>query len=278
MTSPTIINQLLIWPILNLLIVFYKLFLLLKIPGALGLAIISLTLFIRLLLSPLTNAQLKSALKMQELKPKIDALSKKHANDKARLQQEQMKLYQQAGINPAAGCLPLLLQMPVFIALYNVFWQILNNGNLGKIVQEINQVVYIPALRIQSVDLNFFGLNLANKPADWQKVGWWLLLIPLITAALQWYQTKLMSPTKQPAANNLPQTGKKDNKEEDFAATMQNQMSIIFPLMIGWFAFSFPVGLSLYWNTFTILGIIQQKQMQKAKINPSTTLRARSQN
>jgi len=265
MTDPSIFNQLLIWPILNLLIVFYKLFLLLKIPGALGLAIIGLTLFIRLLLSPLTNAQLKSALKMQELKPKIDALSKKHANDKARLQQEQMKLYQQAGINPAAGCLPLLLQMPVFIALYNVFWQILNNGNLGKIVQEINQVVYIPALRIQSIDLNFFGLNLANKPADWQKVGWWLLLIPLITGALQWYQTKLMAPAQGLAASEKGLVKKDEKKEDDVASVMQKQMGLIFPLMIGWFAFSFPVGLSLYWNTFTILGIMQQKQMQKAK-------------
>lgn len=259
MTDPTIFNQILIWPILNLLIGFYKLLLLLHLPGALGLAIIVLTVFIRLLLSPLTNSQLRSAQKMQELKPKIDELSKKHGKDKVKLQQAQMQLYKEAGVNPAAGCLPLILQMPVFIALYNVFWQVLNNGNLEKIISEINQVVYLPILKITFLGFSFFGLNLADKPSAWQTQGWWLLAIPLITAALQWYQTKLMAPPSQkPEVEN--------KKEDDTAAMMQKQMSFLFPLMIGWFAFSFPVGLSLYWNTFTVLGIIQQLQIKNEKV------------
>ncbi len=264
MTDPSIFNQLLIWPILNGLIFFYQFFLLLKIPGAFGLAIIALTVFIRLLISPLTGSQLKSAQKMQALKPKMDALSEKYGKDKVRLQQEQLKLYKEAGVNPASGCLLLILQMPVFIALYNVFWQVLSNGNLEKITQEINSIVYLPALRIQNVDLSFFGLNLAIKPSAWQTAGWWLLIIPLLTAVLQWYQTKLMMPA---AAKNQQQIqgANKEKKEEDMAQMMQGQMNIIFPLMIGWFAFSFPVGLSLYWNTFTVLGIMQQIQINRKK-------------
>ncbi len=261
MTDPTIFNQLLIWPILNALIVFYKLFLVIKIPGALGLAIIALTVFIRLLLYPLTGSQLKSAQKMQGLKPKMDALSQKYGKDKVKLQQEQMRLYKEAGVNPASGCLLLILQMPVFIALYNVFWQVLSNGNLVKMVEEINRVVYLPALKIEALDLSFFGINLAIKPSAWQTVGWWLLAIPLITAALQWYQTKLMMPPSAKPAMDKPALDKE--KKDDMAATMQNQMNIIFPLMIGWFAFSFPVGLSLYWNTFTVLGIMQQIEINK---------------
>ncbi|MBI4999829.1 YidC/Oxa1 family membrane protein insertase [Candidatus Gottesmanbacteria bacterium] len=138
MTNPGIFNQILIWPILNILIALYKIFEALRAPGAFGLAIIGLTILIRFLLSPLFSSQLKSAQKMQELKPKIDELSQKYGKDKARIQQEQLRLYKEAGVNPAAGCLPLLLQMPVFIALYNVFWQILGNGNLEKVIQDIN--------------------------------------------------------------------------------------------------------------------------------------------
>ena len=110
MTNPTIWNQLLIWPILNLLIALYKGLDFIKIPGAFGLAIILLTCIIRLVLTPFTKAQLKSAKKMQDLKPRIDELNKKHKDDKTKLQQAQLNLYKEAGVNPAAGCLPLLVQ------------------------------------------------------------------------------------------------------------------------------------------------------------------------
>src|SRR3989344_491222 len=105
-------------PILNLLIVFYKLFEMLRIPGPLGWAIILLTIAIRLFLYPLMAAQLKAAKKMANLKPHLDALSAKHKDDKKKLQQAQLDLYKQHGVNPAAGCLPLLVQMPILIALY----------------------------------------------------------------------------------------------------------------------------------------------------------------
>ncbi len=260
MIEANLFNQLLIWPILNFLMAFYKVFELIKLPGAFGLAVIAMTVFIRLLLYPLMGSQLKSAKKMQDLKPRLDELSKKYGKDKARLQQEQLKLYKEAGVNPAAGCLPLLLQMPVFIALYNVFWQILGNGNLEKVVQEINQIVYFPFLKIQGIDLSFFGANLGIKPSSWQTDGIWLLAIPAVTALLQWYQTKLMTLSSAKASED-----KSLSDKDDMTKIMQGQMSFLFPLMIGWFAFSFPVGLSLYWNTFSVLGIIQQLQINKGK-------------
>lgn len=270
MTNPSIFNQVLFWPILNVLIAFYKGLTQLGIPGAFGFSIIAATALIRLILYPLTSAQIKSAQKMTALKPQLDQLSKLHKNDKQRLQQEQMRLYKEAGINPAAGCLPVLLQMPILIALYQVFFRVLNQGNLEQVVGEINKIVYFPALHIQRLDLSFFGLNLAGKPSDWTRVGWWLLLIPVITALLQFWQTKIM----MPAANStnskqlIPASGSKavgdkkdDKKEDDMSAVMQKQMSVMMPLMIGFFAYSFPLGLSFYWNTFTIFGIIQQYQL-----------------
>jgi YidC/Oxa1 family membrane protein insertase len=260
-------NLLLVNPILNVLVAFYKGFEYLHVPGPLGFAVIGLTIIIRLLLYPLMQAQLKSARKMQNLKPHLDALNVKHKNDKQALQQAQLALYKEHGINPAAGCLPLLVQMPVLIALYNVFYQVLNNGNLVKVVEHINSVVYHPALQIKVLDLTFFGVNLGIKPNQWQTQGWWLLSVPIITAALQWWQSRLMmqmtpaAPVvneKKQAITKNGETKKDEKPKEDTAMEMQKQMAIITPLMFGYFAFQFPLGLALYWNVFGLFGIMQQ--------------------
>lgn len=256
-------NAVLIIPILNILTSLYKLLLFLKIPGALGFSLILLTVIIRLILHPLTVKQLESAHKMSKLKPELDKLHVQYGKDKQRLQQEQLRLYQQAGINPAAGCLPLLLQMPILIALYNLFFQLLNGSDLNTVVNGINSVVYFPLLRIESLDLSFLGLSLAHKPNEWQKAGWWLLLIPVITGILQYWQTRTMSPQTQKLEIKNEKMEDK-NKGEDISTTMQKQMTIMMPLMIGFFAYSFPLGLSLYWNTFTVFGIIQQYQLNKS--------------
>src|SRR3989344_5024715 len=211
-----IFHSFLVIPILNILIGLYKLLLSVGIPGALGFSLILLTVLIRLVLHPLTVTQIKSAKKLGQLKPELDKLSGKYKNDKQRLHQEQLKLYQQAGINPAAGCLPLLLQMPILIALYNLFFQLLTNGNMAKVVTEVNKVVYFPFLRISTFDLNFFGMDLSKKPSDWQTAGWWLLLIPLITGVLQYWQTKTMMPRNTlPVGKVFEQAIKDKDKKPD---------------------------------------------------------------
>jgi YidC/Oxa1 family membrane protein insertase len=274
MTNPNLWNQFFVWPIVNVLVALYKLFEWLHIPGPLGFAVIALTILIRLLLYPLMAAQMKSAKKMQSLKPHLDALSAKHKADKKALQQAQLDLYKQHGINPAAGCLPLLIQLPVLIALYNVFYQVLQNGNIEKLIADINQILYVSSLKLASLDLSFLGTNLGIKPSEWQTHGWWLLLVPLITALLQWWQSKLMLPSTSsgpavPAsrpAQELAKVEKKDEKKpEDTAAEMQKQMALITPVMFGMFAYQFPLGLALYWNVFGLFGIMQQLQINREK-------------
>ncbi len=266
MTNPTLWNQILIWPIMNVLFAFYKLFEWLHIPGPMGFAIIGMTAFIRLLLYPLMQAQMKSARKMANLKPHLDVLNAKHKDDKKKLQQAQLDLYKEHGVNPAAGCLPLLVQMPILIALYNVFYQVLNNGNVDKLISEVNSILYVPALKLTSFDITFFGINLGVKPDAFQTQGWWLLSIPLITGLLQWWQTKLMMPPSTNSNVQIPKTkpssakasSGKEEKKEDMAGDMQKQMAIMSPIMFGFFAFQFPLGLSLYWNVFGLFGIMQQ--------------------
>lgn len=272
MINPTLWNQILVWPILNILVAFYKVFEFLHIPGPLGFAIILMTIAIRIVLYPLMHAQLKSARKMQKLKPHLDALSVKHKNDRQALSQAQMALYKEHGVNPAAGCLPLLIQMPVLIALYSVFNQVLSTGNLITVVKEINQVLYSPFLKLGSIDPTFLGVNLGVRPDQFRTLGWWLLLIPLITAVLQWYQSKLMMPAVQTSdigsqksdKDKNPTSEIRDQKSEtDTAAEMQKQMMLITPIMFAFFAWQFPLGLSLYWNIFSVFGIIQQLQVNK---------------
>lgn len=267
MTNPTLWNQLLIWPIVNVLVAFYKLFEWLHVPGPMGFAIVGMTVVIRLLLYPLMQQQLKSAKKMAGLKPHLDAINAKHKNDKPALQQAQLALYKEHGVNPAAGCLPLLIQMPVLIALYNVFYQVLGNGNLTKLVEEINAILYSPLLRLGTLDSTFFGVNLGLKPEAWQTQGWWLLSVPLITGLLQWWQTRLMQPAMSNTTNttNDKSKDKKEEKKEDMAGDIQKQMAMITPIMFGFFAFQFPLGLSLYWNVFGLFGIMQQLRVNAQK-------------
>ncbi|TSC66446.1 MAG: preprotein translocase subunit YidC, partial [Microgenomates group bacterium Gr01-1014_80] len=107
---------------------------------------------------------------------------------------------------------------------------------------------------------HFFGINLASKPSDFASVGAFVLFIPLITAALTFVQSKMMMPVKPLShhKDEKPKEAKEKEGIEDAMASMQGQMMYLMPLMIGYFAFTFPIGLAIYWNTFTIMGIIQQ--------------------
>jgi len=271
MTNPNLWNQILIWPITNLLIAFYRLCEFLHIPGPLGFAIILLTISIRLILYPLMHVQLKSAKKMTDLKPHLDAINVKHKDNKQAKQQAQLALYKEHGINPMAGCLPTLVQFPILIALYNVFYQLLGSTNVSAFITDINKILYFPFLHVTNINFLFFGVNLGIKPGQWQTHGWWLLSIPLLTALLQWYQTKLMLPQTQKAENKKQKTeiqttdDKKTPENKDDMGDIQKQMAMITPVMFGFFAFQFPLGLSLYWNIFGLFGIIQQLQVNKNK-------------
>jgi YidC/Oxa1 family membrane protein insertase len=262
MLNPNLFNTVFVIPILNLLVTFYKLFLFIKLPGAFGFAIIALTIAIRLLFQPFFQKQIETAKKMQELKPHLDNLSSKHKDDKKQLQAEQLKLYQQHGINPTSGCLVMIIQLPVFIALYNTLNLFLLNGHTEKTITAINKVLYFSALKIESVNSWFFGLDLVKSP---KQAGTWIyLLIPLITGILQYFQAQASMP---PTSSTTPvvQTGKdKDKKPDgqgDFQKAMNTQMKYMFPLMIGWFSYSLPIGLALYWNIFSIMGIMQYKKV-----------------
>ena len=249
-------NTLFLGPILNILIFIYKLLEMINFPGALGFSIIVLTIAIRLLIWPTTKAQLKSAQKMMELKPFLNELKTKHKDDKMALQRAQMQLYKEHNINPAAGCLPILIQLPLFIGLYQAIINVFPGAGGGNL-EFINSLLYNSWLHLNEIpDSGFFGLNLALKPSDAIAT---LSFIPLVTAALTFIQSKMMMPKAMPHhKDESPKETKEKESMEDMMGMMQGQMVYLMPVMIGYFAFQFPVGLAIYWNTFTIMGIIQQ--------------------
>lgn len=253
-----IFNLVFFGPVINILVLIYQGFFALHIPGALGFSIIILTLAIRLLVWPLMANQIKATKKMSDLKPHLDVLKEKHKGDKQVLAKAQMDLYKEHGVNPAGGCLPALIQIPIFFALYQSIINILPGA--GGNINHINSLLYFPQLRLPStLNPNFLGLNLGVKPSEFGSHGVLLLLIPLITALLTFVQSKMTLPKPvKTYPSDTPKEKKEKEGVEDSMGAVQSQMVYMMPLMIGYFAFSFPAGLAIYWNTYTILGIIQQ--------------------
>lgn len=253
----TLFNTFFFAPIINVMVIIIHGFNLIGLAGSLGFSIIVMTIIIRFLMWPLMSAQLRSAKKMADLKPHLDRLKEKHKGDKQKFAAAQMALFKEHGINPAAGCLPSLLQIPVLIALYQTIFMLFDSKS-G--LSNLNNLTYsfVPDLQ-KMPDSQFLGFNLAHKPSEFAQYGWVLLLIPVITAFFQFIQSKMMSPKPvKPYPGDSSKEIKEKEKTKDTMSVMQNQMIFMMPLMVGFFSWQFPIGLALYWNTFTIFGIIQQ--------------------
>lgn len=254
-----IFDDLIVYPIINILLLCYQIVFNLQIPYALGFSIILLTIVIRLILYPLTGAQLRASKKMQDLNPHLKNLKDKHKGDTKTLQTETMRLYKEHGVNPMAGCLPVLIQLPVIFGLYTVLIKIINLG--ANTVSEVNKIAYFDFLKISQVwDTDFFGLPLGQNPSQLlSTMGAIIILVPLATAVFQFIQSKMMLPGVSKDDKKLSEAkSASGGKTDDFATAFQTQSLYIFPVMIGFFSYTFPIGLSLYWNTFTIFGIMQQ--------------------
>lgn len=251
-----IFNLVFFGPIINILVLILQGLQAIHIPGALGFSILILTILIRMVVWPFMSSQIKATKKMADLKPHLTALKQKHKGDKQAFAAAQMALYKEHGINPAAGCLPALIQIPVFIALYQAIINILPGA--GGHIDQINSLLYFPQFRLPAtLDPNFFGLNLGVKPSQFGLSV--LLMVPLVTAVLTFIQSAMTLPKP---IKHYPSDSPKEEKEkeglEESMGQVQSQMVYLMPIMIGYFAFQFPIGLAIYWNTYTILGIIQQ--------------------
>lgn len=252
-----IFNTLFFGPIVNILVFLIRLFEASSIPGALGLSIIVLTVIIRMIIWPLMTAQMKSVKQMADLRPRLDELKKKHGKDKTALALAQQQLYKEAGVNPAAGCLPILVQFPILIALYQVIMAMFVGQN-G--LDRINQALYLDSWHLnQATDPFFLGINISSKPGDFMTAGWVLLLIPVLTGVFQFLQSKMMAPRPIViVANDSKKEVAEKQSTDEAIVQVQSQMMYILPVMIAYFSYTLPSGLALYWNALTIVSMVQQ--------------------
>ena len=218
-----------------------------------GLAIILLTIIIRVVLYPLMQKQMVSMREMQKIQPLMKAIQSKYKNDKERLNKELMALYKVHKVNPMSGCLPLLIQMPILILLFQTlrkFEYLDPSGNIsGGFLWIANQV----EVMVENIPTIVAGLaapeQLIHLPGNGifniQALG----IMPFLIGGSMWYQQKMTTAGSGASGGSAEQT--------------QKMMTIMMPLMIGFMSFSLPSGLTLYWLTSTLLGIGQQYLINK---------------
>lgn len=183
-----------------------------------GLTIILFTIAVRLVMLPLTIKQLQSSKAMQEIQPALRELQKKYGKDREKLMQEQMKLYKEYGFNPAMGCLPMLIQMPVWIGLYGALLTLANPASPLHVT--MGGFLWIP------------NLAMPEGPP---------YILAVLTGASQWLVQRMMTPVNQ-----------------DPQQAQMNRMMQFMPLMFIIFAFQVGAGLVLYWVTSNVISMVQQ--------------------
>ncbi len=231
-----VFNQILVYPLLNLLVYFYQF-----IPD-IGIVIILITIIVRLLLLPSFHKSLKHQKALTELQPKMQAIKEKYKDDKEQQAKAMMELYSVHKVNPLSSCLPLLLQLPILIALYQVFIQSLNGEELRGLYSFIANPGHINPM--------FLGwLDLSEKN----------IIMAVIAGGLQYWQSRVMLPKNQVI--------------NDPTANMMKYQTLYFlPGITIIFGSTFPAGLTLYWIVTTLFGVAQQyyilnKEAKKALQN-----------
>jgi YidC/Oxa1 family membrane protein insertase len=217
-----------------------------------GIAIILFTILIRIVTWPLNAQQMKGAAAMQELQndKEWQAIQKKYAKDREKLAQEQMRIYRERKISPFSSCLPTLIQFPIIIALYQSITRALGSTPLDLL--KLSRSIIFPFLNVSDlIPLNskFLWMDL-GRPESIAIFGFAFPTLALIVAITTYIQAKLT----MPASTN----------PGDQSAAMSKMMSIYMPLLLGYFALNFASGLSIYFITSNVLGIVQYAMQGKA--------------
>lgn len=274
-----------------------------------GWAIIIFTVIIKMVLLPLTIKSQKAMKKQQKIQPIIQDLQTKYKNDPEKLQTEMLKIYRENDISMTGGCLPMLIQMPILIGLYQVIQRPLSylmsvdfntEAAINKVIELQQRIVEtghnignLTQMSMQNladrsqiqiskwsemlngasdpwvINFSFLGMDLSNEPLKALKAimaGQFsdlstvlLILIPIIAVATTWFvskQSQMMTQAKQ-----TPEQKKK--AEEDPSMQMTKSMTMMMPIMTGFFTFTLPSGLGIYWIISNVMQIIQQYCLNK---------------
>lgn len=212
--------------------------------GDYGYSIIIFTILTKILLLPINIKQTESTKRMNEINPKMREIQEKYKNDKEKMNQKLLELYKEHNYNPASGCLPALIQMPILFALFYV-------------IRDPIKYVFLDANVYAGIAKNFWWLTDLGRPemeATLVRIGGFgLPILAILSAATTYYQMKMISPQKN----------KTDKSKTDQTQQTQNMMTNIMPIMFGWITLSVPSGLALYWIIGNLFTIVQQFFMMK---------------
>jgi YidC/Oxa1 family membrane protein insertase len=232
----TIWREGLIRPFLNAMIFLYA-----YLGQSFVLAITVFTIILRLITAPLHLKQVRASRKMQNLQPQLQEMQKRYKGDKERLVQEQQKLYKEYGVNPMGGCLPTLVQFPIWIGLYQSINSILAHTPMELMALGKNAYTGLAAVaNIVPLQSTFLWLNLARPDPT--------PILPILVGGTMWLQQKMMV---QPGGGDPQQAG------------MTQTMQIMMPLMFGYFTTQFSAGLALYFVVSNVIGIAMQWAMER---------------
>jgi len=232
-------NTALIAPLMNAMVLLYRY------VGNLGLAIIILSFFVRLIMVPFFIPNLKTAKKQRDLKPELDAVREKYKHDKKKQAEMQMELFRKHGINPASGCLTNIVTLLIPIALYGV----INEISRAVDITSINPKLYADWLRFTAGEVlnsRFLLFDMAKPDRTF--------ILPVLCAVLQFASSKMMLPAINKAeklADKTPQ------KSDDTMYNIQEQMLYMFPVMMLIFGFSLPSGVMLNIFVSTVFTLVQ---------------------
>ncbi|HOX30357.1 MAG TPA: YidC/Oxa1 family membrane protein insertase [Candidatus Paceibacterota bacterium] len=236
-------------PLLNALIIIYN-----YLPShSFGLAVIVLTVLIRLLLYPLASESIRIQKITSDLQPKIKEIKNKYKNDKEKQTLLTMDLFKENKLNPLKGVLLILIQVPIMIGLYYVFFY----GITPEILTKLYPSVSNPGM----IDSNFFGFDLAKGS----------LFMAIIAGVLQYFQTKMVTDLTPRATRN----GGETDMMEEMQSQMQKYMLYFFPAVTVFIFWKLPSALSLYWITSSVFSIAQQylvlRSLVSAKLGASVS-------
>jgi YidC/Oxa1 family membrane protein insertase len=209
-----------------------------------GVAVIILTLFVKLILAPLTKKSVVTQLKMKQIEKDLAQIRDKFKNDKQAQAMETMALYKKAGVNPFSGILLVLIQLPIIFALYAIF---LKSG-----LPVVNTELLYPFVKVPSVNMEFLGfINIAAKN----------IYLAILAAVVQFFQIRLSMPATPKSENKTP------SFQEDLARNLNTQMRYVFPVMLFFIAYSTSATVALYLIVSSLFTIGQELWIRKHTIS-----------
>ena len=242
-----------VWPLANILIGIDSFLAGIGVLYHWGWAIIVFTMIVKLITFPLTLQQTRGMQAQKDLQPRLQELQKKYGKDREKLSAEQMKLYQEAGVNPLSGCLPLVIQMPILFGLYAALVAV------GPMLAN-SAFYWIPDLSFPHYSMGTNWIMEAWNRGDYYTLVAYMVL-PLLLVVTQFVMQKWMTPAPATAG-------------ADGSAKMTQNMSLVMTLFFGFFTLQVPAGLTLYWVTSNLLQMLQQWSVTKFFVKKSATATA----